>query len=354
MFSHSLFTLQLFGNLSQTLGNFFIIIGFFILLWALFALRSSYQYMATDVQCFVSLSFLVIFVEILLKFVEYYKRYNLGWKKDQESEKDSDILGKLLDDQQIEEIGDATSFASLLMICLFYLIFQHIHSAPISGTQKLAIIFCTIGVFVQVALSTLKMIESKMIRSVSYVVKTVTLITIYASFFVLMYCTVNSGLGQRAMMFVYVLLFVIGGLMLIVTFGQEASSYMLAQEKTQDEEGNEKIQDASFEKFRNISKVLKDMSTTIEFAKVICIACMYIHFRAEIFLKRDSNDFVSDFSYLQTLMELSTAAILVQMLGQIGEFFVGFNPFLTIVIGFCFFVSVIALFGFVIAATTYV
>jgi len=207
-------------------------------------------------------------------------------------------------------------------------------------------VFCTVVIFFQVALATVKIIGIEMNSLLSYIAKSFILILIYSSFFVLIYVTVEDGLDEsKPIIFGFTILCVVASLHLIVTFGQEASGFLLSEENTED------VGFMEVPKVQNISNILKDMSTTIEFAKILCVVFMYLQFRAEIFLQEDPNAFLSQFSYLSAIIELSTAAILVQMLAQIGEFFVGLNPYLSFVVGLCYFLCVVGLLGSVLAAT---
>jgi predicted histidine transporter YuiF (NhaC family) len=64
------------GNMSQLISSIGVATGFAILLWALFAVQSGYQYMSTTAKCFVALAALVM-VSMILPNV-YYVFKKLG------------------------------------------------------------------------------------------------------------------------------------------------------------------------------------------------------------------------------------------------------------------------------------
>ena len=91
--------------------------------------------------------------------------------------------------------------------------------------------------------------------------------------------------------------------------------------------------------------------STSDFSCVICILCLYLHFRASIIFRVEPSDYISNYGHLVEMMYLALVGTMLQMFAQLVEFGVGAHPAFGIFQTICVVLVNVGVGGLVIAAS---
>jgi len=143
------------------------------------------------------------------------------------------------------------------------------------------------------------------------VIKIIGVISTYVFFGITMYCAIDVGwpAPSLAIEVVLLLLFVIAFLKLVITIVQETM---------------EKFVMSGFS-FSQIKQLFSDMLGTTELGIISSIALLYIHFDALFVLKEEPGQYISDISYLTTMIYFVLCGVFIKLLVQLIE--LGVGPF---------------------------
>jgi hypothetical protein len=222
---------------------------------------------------------------------------------------------------------------------LFYVEFHHTNDVPVTETYHSALIVCTSAVFAQVFAALIRpFLPDSLPTAVTYGLKTILLVTIYASFFVLIYSSIDKTVETCVITPLFVLIFVMMALQLVSVFGLEASAFLIRS-------GEETEVPNSTARVAELIKLIKDMTSTTELAKILCVMFLYVHFRTKFFLEQDTDVFANDLGYVEPIAWVGAGAVIVQVVALISEMIFGPHKYLSTLIGIAIVAGLVGVIG---------
>eukprot|EP00298_Acanthocystis_sp_HF-20_P003555 c13896_g1_i1.p1 GENE.c13896_g1_i1~~c13896_g1_i1.p1 ORF type:complete len:486 (+),score=127.57 c13896_g1_i1:41-1459(+) len=287
----------IFGNISDFIGKIMLIIGYSILIWALFEVRSQKYKVEVTEKCFISVSILILICEVIVTSVQIIQRvFEINFESINEI---------------MNEIDTGASFSTLFMIPLFYIhFFPWSSKATLPDITNILLILVTIAVFIQT-------IRAFIPNPIHSFVTVIAPLFFYSCLAVVIYCITTVAPPSIAILNVEILM---GSIALL-----ELISYAL-------EESNGK--ESKSEQSEKLCQTIRSLFGAKQRAYIISILLLYIHFYSELILKEHPENHIKNIWYLPFIIYFTTFCLFLNMFCLIVEFFVEENSLTNFAIGF--------------------
>lgn len=291
------------GNLSASLGQSALYVGYAILLVGLMFVKSDAYTLSTAGACFAALAIFVLGCLVVVGLIPA-----MAWLNPSGDENENQKIVA-----RVQDVQSAASFAPMVMLVFFYL-----HFLPWASSEELpsitneVVVATTVGVFLQGLGVAMKVYEGEegWAMRVGSALRLLATLFMYTGYAACLYCAWVIEQPSSAIHNFLLLVAPVAFVKLIVVLIQELSLKALLREEDR-------------ESVTAYLRLLQQMADSLSQTMLISLMLLFVHFRAEFYLETSGDGFIKYHRGLDRAMYLLTISLYVLMLVDLTKAMTG-------------------------------